>query len=777
MKRTLLLIVLFSMSFTLSAVDYYPTVDVVWGGRCFQELDGQYFDVHRTDAAISWPQGADGVTVVYCLRVPAGHVRADILLTPRISRTATLRLTVVCPETGDTITTHTAVSDSTQARGEQRVELMPDVVFPRDTWYRFELTTPDRTSIRQVRQLEFQREAAQAVGDSPIFMAPSVHLFSYSTSDHEAPSGESYDWVYLEVMYPSQYERPNTYVMSIGTDAGYSGVQSIWDGAGGYTHQVLFSVWDNGDTDSDPYLPDYLRSGALDIGPDVYITRFGGEGTGTSARYPTGHWWQTDHWVQFLLNGRPEQVEVEVTGEDGKPSTIYYENTIESMWYKMDYETEWHYIASLRESGRNHLYNGFYSFIENFTDDGGELFRRAYFRNPSMRSTASGRWYARNKVSFGHTQGDGSRFSRTDYGHGATDAYPNCFYMQTGGFIEKRDSANNIPLPTEPMTWVDTIDLVPLTAQVNRAIIRNEADRMSDLISQAHSKTGGVKNLVASLLANADHFGSYSSTDLAPLAELYDNGNGSDTKAFTAALTDLAATATPLKYGVVDGVERISSFYTYQLRNLAGRGVLVAMPDGQGGAALTVGESAQDGALAQHTLPVSVNEPCNNWLILRSETYEEYYIYNPGLRLYFSPAALAAGLSPLTPAPTACNITRSSTGFLIGTGSARISIDATKEQPVIKGGSAGNGTRFELRHNYAMDYPEDYIRALLAASEEALHGSSSINVPKGFNDPKDYRNLDGLNAPNDACFVPDGRPATHFNSGLYILEGRKIFVK
>ena len=771
MKQTLLILLFALLPFTAYSVDYRPTVDVVWGGRCFQELDGQYFDVHRTDAAIGWPQGAEGVTVVYCLRVPAGHVRADILLTPRISRTATVQLAVVCPETGDTITTHTAVSDSTQARGEQRVELMPDVVFPRDTWYRFELTTPDRTSIRQVRCLEFQREAAQAVGDSPIFMAPSVHLFSYSTSDRQAPSGESYDWVYLEVMYPSQYERPNTYIMSIGTDAGYSGVQSIWDGVGGYNHQVLFSVWDNGDTDSDPYLPDYLRSGALDTGPDVYITRFGGEGTGTSARYPTGHWWQTDHWVQFLLNGRPEQVEVEVTGEDGTPSTICYENTIESMWYKMDYETEWHYIASLRESGRNHLYNGFYSFIENFTDAGGELFRRAYFRNPSMRSTASGRWYARNKVSFGHTQGDGSRFSRTDYGHGATDAYPNCFYMQTGGFVEKRDSANNIPLPTEPMTWVDTIDLAPLTAQVNRAIIHNEADRMSDLISQARSKAGGVKGLVASLLAKADHFGSYSSADLAPLAELYDDGNGSDTKAFTAALTDLAATATPLKYGVVSSLERLSSFYTYQLRNLAGRGILVATPDGQGGATLTVCESAQDGALAQHTRPAPVTEPCNNWLVLRSETYKEYYIYNPGLRLYLSPAALAAGLSPLTTDPTACSITRSSTGFLIGTGSTRISIDATKEQPVVKGGSANDGTRFELRHNFALDYDEAYIRALLAATEDALHGGSGISTPKDPNDLKDFKDV------KDTSFTLDGRPAAHSSPSIYIVNGKKILIK
>ncbi len=768
MKQILLFLLSFILiPLTSSAVDYQPSVDKVWGGRCFQELDGKFYDVHRSDAAIGWPQSADGIIVVYGLRVPAGHVRADILLTPRIGQTATVQLTVVCPETGDTITTHTAVSDPTQERGEQRIELMPDVVFPNDAWYRFELTTPERTSIRQISCLEFQREAKQAVGDSPIFMAPSVHLFSYATTDREAPSGESYDWVYLEVMYPTHYEQPNTYVMSIGTDAGYSGVQSIWDGAGGYNHQVLFSVWDNGDTDSDPYLPDYLRSGALDIGPDVYITRFGGEGTGTSARYPTGHWWQTDHWVQFLLNGRPEQVEVDVTDADGTTRTVTYENTIESMWYKMDYETEWHYIASLRESGRNHLYNGFYSFIENFTDDGGELFRRAYFRNPAMRSTASGRWYARNKVSFGHTQGDGSRFSRTDYGHGATDAYPNCFYMQTGGFVEKRDSSSSIPLPTGPMTWVDTIDLAPLTAQVNRAIIHSEAERMKDLISEARYKTGGIKGLVASLLANADRFGSYSSADLAPLAELYDNGNGTDTKAFTNALNDLAATATPLKYGVVNSLEKISSFYTYQLRNQAERGVLIATLNGEEGPRLTIGESAQEGALPQYALPVCVTNPANNWLILRSEAYKEYYIFNPALDLYLLP-----GDPPtLSAEPVACNITRSSSGFLIGSGSARVSIDARKEEPVFKGGSSGDGTRFELRHNYALDYDEDFIRHLLAATEEALHGGNGIASPQPS--PKGKGGSTG----EAGLYDLGGRPAVSPSTGLYIVNGKKVIVK
>ena len=43
---------------------------------------------------------------------------------------------------------------------------------------------------------------------------------------------------------------------------------------------ALFSAWDNGDTDKNPNLPSYLRSGAIDNNTDVKISRFGNEGTG-----------------------------------------------------------------------------------------------------------------------------------------------------------------------------------------------------------------------------------------------------------------------------------------------------------------------------------------------------------------------------------------------------------------------------------------------------------------------------------------------------------------
>ena len=153
----------------------------------------------------------------------------------------------------------------------------------------------------------------------------------------------------------------------------------------------------------------------------------------------------------------------------------------------------------------------------------------------------------------------------------------------------------------------------------------------------------------------------------------------------------------------------------------------------------------------------------NNWLILRSEKYKEYYVYQPQLDLWLRP-----GNPPeLVSQPCAVSITRSSSGFLIGIGSDRISIDARKEEPVGRGGSAGDGTRMELIHNYAMDYPEDVIVALLAAAEDAVHGGNGIKDLKGLNLIHDARwhELGGRTVP-----TPD-RP------GLYIVNGRKVLVR
>lgn len=793
MKTTTFFIALFLSFISVTAQDitYNKTVDEIWAGRVFKELDGKFAGTSMSNNYTTWPSN-DKTVMVYCLRVPKGHVRAEAVYTPRSGRKVTFNLRVVRANTGEEIMTHTASRTATAAR-EDTLEIMPDVNFPADTWYRFEITSPGGDSnMSRFSKLRFQRKATLAVGDSPIFMAPSTHLFTFGTTDPEAPTGESYDWMYQEVMLPPQYEHPNTYPMVIGTDAGYSGIQSTLDNKGGYYHHVIFSVWDNGDTDKDPGMPEYLKSGVVDKGENVIGVRFGGEGTGSSARLTNGYWWTPGNWVQFLWNSRPENVQVTLTGSDGKDSVANYQNTLESCWYKEANDTEWHYIATLRESGRNHYYSAFYSFLENFTDAGGELLRRAYFRNAAMRSIASGKWYARNSVGFGHTQNDGTRFSRKDYGHGATEVYDNCFYLQQGGFGDVCDSASVLPLP-KATPWADTINVERLIARVDEAIRHDEAVQAEKRVdsyrkidmrkwkligfsdeetsgegengraAQAidgnsstywHSqwkpskasfphylimdagdsvsitgislyqerassyraksfristsadgktwktrKTGTLADsetpeydfgmeltsryfrfdVVSSyggevlaineitficnynlkrmlddarkIIAQADRLGGYRSEDLQTLIRVYDDGKCTDADALKEALESLNGVM-PLKFGVVKNIQNISSSRCYQLHNLTRKAVLSA--SGNDGVSL-VADGSENAA-----------DSCGGWLVLRSESYRQYFVYNLGTGQYL---AEADGAFVLSAKPSPINIAAAVKGFRIGQGS------------------------------------------------------------------------------------------------------------
>lgn len=793
MKTTTLFLSLILMSLFAMAQDitYNKTVDEIWAGRVFKELDGKYAGTSRSDNYTTWPSN-DKTVMVYCLRVPKGHVRADAVYTPRAGRNVTFNLRVVRANTGEEITVYTSSRAATSAK-EDTLEIMPDVNFPADTWYRFEITSPNgNTNMSRFSKLRFQRKSSLAVGDSPIFMAPSTHLFTFATTDPEAPEGESYDWMYQEVMLPPQYEHPNTYPMVIGTDAGYSGIQSTLDNNGGYYHHVIFSVWDNGDTDKDPGMPEYLKSGVVDKGENVIGVRFGGEGTGSSARLTNGYWWTPGNWVQFLWNSRPENIQVTLTGSDGKDSIANYQNTLESCWYKEANDTEWHYIATLRESGRNHYYSAFYSFLENFTDAGGELLRRAYYRNASMRSIASGRWYARNSVSYGHTQNDGTRFSRKDYGHGATEVYDNCFYLQQGGFGDVCDSASVVPLP-KVMPWVDTINVGRLIARVDEAIRNDEvvqAEKRIDsyrkmdmrkwtLVKCSDEETNGegengrgaqaidgnnstywhsqwkpskaafphylimdageevsingvalyqerasayraksfristsedgktwktrksgtmpdsetpefdfgmeltsryfkfdvVSSYGGEVLAineltflcnyslarmlddarkiinQADRLGGYRSSDLQTLIQVYDDGNCTDAEALKEALETLNG-AMPLKFGVMKRIQNISSTRCYQFHNLTQKSVLYGSDD-------DVVSLVPDGM-------ENATDSCQGWLILRSEAYKQYYIYNIEAGHYLSETD---NVFVLSDSPQPMKITAVSGGFRIGSGS------------------------------------------------------------------------------------------------------------
>lgn len=698
---------------SVSAVDYNPTIDFIYAGKCYQELNGVYYGTSFQETSLSWPTKS-GVCVVFGLHMPAGHVRADMVLMPKNGKTFKVQARLVDPQDGTVLQTGEASFVNTSMHRDT-VEVLPDVVVPEDKWYRLELTGEGAASgISQFYGLRFQREGNLPVVDSEIFMAPSVHLFGYRSTDKSTPTSDAFDWVYLEVMYPSIYEVLSTYVMSIGSDGQYGGIQSIAK-AGGYNRQVLFSIWDHGDTDSDPNLPDYLRSGELDKGPDVYTTRFGGEGTGISARYPDGNWWNPDHWMQFLVYARPEAVDV--TLDDG--TMVTYQNTLQTMWYKQDDETEWRYIATLRQSGINHLYDSFYSFIENFYHVGGEIFRRAYFRNPTMRSSVGGKWYPMNKVDFGHTQGSGGRSSRTDYGHGATAMYDNCYYMQTGGYVAPCDSSNTLPLVTET-PWVDTIDMDALRKRVEdsyRTSMMTEMESMCQKNSVEH-----LKNVAQHFLSNANHFGSYSSADLAPLEAMFHSEEPLGVSEWRTALMRLAQNSTPLKYCIIAKTIHLNSFHSYVLQD-ATSGKYLVVDDGK---VKTVSEEK-----------LNVCDLNHNWYIMHDDGSSEFKIYNPGAKKYLTVSLTLADDAKVV------RVSASNEGFLIRSG-------AYKQGPFI------------ICDNYAMTPDESVIRNILNPSLGII--SPTVN------------NLDEF-PHSETVYDLSGRRVELPSKGFYIKDRKKYVIR
>lgn len=545
--------------------------DTVWASWGYREADGRITGASKQKKPLSADYLRPNEKLIYyvlgypCTASMRINVDAEKKAQPMIN----VKMTEV--ESGKTICDKTL--KTTFKGGEQKVYAMQSERLRDKSWYRIEVSAQNWMALRSVNCLEIENDADSAIKVSPILMAPSVHLNGWQSTDVNAPKGESYDWAYMEVMLPKQWERKNTYVMSLGILSGYMGIQSVDDDNDGqYEHRVLFSMWDRGNTDEDKNLPDYMRSGSLDHAQDITISRFGGEGTGTKAINKQAPW-QSGQWVQFLATCRPEVVVVSAKAADGSDSAIVYTNTLVSAWYKQADEKEWRYLATHRESGYNHYISSWYSFLENFTDDGGYLYRRAYYRNGYAHSLSDGRWYHFNKVGYGHTQGKATE-PRYDYGHGATALYPNTFYLEQGGYtLTPRDSANTVSLEANS-ECVDTIKLARLYSRVQDAIRHEQSQIMNRRIAEVTEggdKLSALKQMAAEQLENTATLGYYTDADLHNLRIAYNNGDTQDEAGLAQALSQLAQWGLPIKMGIVGKTEHIGIGHTYRIANSSGQ--------------------------------------------------------------------------------------------------------------------------------------------------------------------------------------------------------------
>lgn len=363
---------------------------------------------------------------------------------------------------------------------------------PAAGWYRFVL----RNGQPGQSLYDFNISSTDAKGADAVYLAawrslPSLHLNGFESTNARLPQGNVYNWIYNEVQIPEDADFQGTYVEAFGFHNGYIGIQNNGRMADGKTnHTVIFSSWDNGDTDSNPTLAGYKRSGVIAIDSTLKNTvaeRFGGEGTGVHVLL-NGDYWKPGHWVRFLVNVQPEQIQL----KDGSN----YENTIISAWYNVrGLDDKWHYISSQRMAGQvNYFGSGFNAFLEEFTRGAtsqGHIPHKAYYRRIFTRSMQGGEWFNRDKFWFGHTDGGTAKGARNDiYQTKVNYDGEDAAYMQSGGYIEPKDGSEITLKYVEPGDFLpsDSV-LAQLQAQyVAKALHTQEVQRMNTRMNDTYEE-------------------------------------------------------------------------------------------------------------------------------------------------------------------------------------------------------------------------------------------------------------------------------------------------
>lgn len=427
---------------------------------------------------------------VYYFHQPAATVTNTIKLNVKKGYSAKFQLTIVDPDAPDVqLFSKTFTANGTDSNVDVTVG---DVTFKRSVYYRYRLEClSGNQNINLIRSFTFKTTATEKPYVANYLSSPSVHLYSWGSTDPNAPKGDAYDWCFMEIMLPQKSDIIGTYAMALGVLNGYMGIQmNGYANDGSPRHDVLFSMWDDGSTDEDPNLPEYMRAGAVDWDPLTTTNRFGNEGTGVQT-YRKGPYWTPGKYVQFITNCRPETTSY-TTEVNGKPTVHTQHNMLVSAWFNALDGKGWQYMATVRKRNSTTYFDAWYSFLENYNASTGQANRIAYYRNGYMRARSNGKWYYRNSVGFGHTDGGDNTGARTDYGQGTTDnPADRTFFMQTGGYTSTNKTKTTVALATD-YTPVDTINITPLNDRVLTAIANEKAriEKEQLFVDNLMDKTG-----------------------------------------------------------------------------------------------------------------------------------------------------------------------------------------------------------------------------------------------------------------------------------------------
>jgi len=182
---------------------------------------------------------------------------------------------------------------------------------------------------------------------------PSCHL------GYLIPTKSDVSYYYNEIVVPIGEDVIGSYYMANGFGQGYFGIQVNSP----TERRVLFSVWSPFHTDDPKSIPEEERVTLLKKGSGVHTGEFGNEGSGGQSYLKYN--WKAGLTYKFLLKGMP----------DGKGNTDY------TAWFFSPAEKTWMLIASFKRPKTSTYLKGFYSFLENFDPNRGNLTREVNFNN------------------------------------------------------------------------------------------------------------------------------------------------------------------------------------------------------------------------------------------------------------------------------------------------------------------------------------------------------------------------------------------------------------
>ncbi|WP_316838672.1 DUF3472 domain-containing protein [Pedobacter gandavensis] len=330
--------------------------------------------------------------------------------------------------------------------GQQTSLFAANITVPETGYFRYELKPiTDPQSAIKIKALTFKSlQDGGQVNQTDYQSSPSVHLSFSSTQ----PTTKSYNWIYQEIMVPKGADPLATYYMSLGFYRGYMGIQTNSE----TERRVLFSVWDSKDAENDKTITAHDYVSFVDKDKSTTVNTFGGEGTGGQSYVKTANW-KSNEPVKFLMN---------VLKQDNNSVVL-------SAWYKLEGE-DWKYVATWRAPKEQRMFDGFYSFLENFGYTNGQIRREAYYYNAWGQEDQTGKWVNLNKVRFSNT--DGKPGQRIDYEQGVSAKYPDMFYMSSGGYTPTLKTANEIPVAQKQIE----LNLKPFEERVATALKNEETN-------------------------------------------------------------------------------------------------------------------------------------------------------------------------------------------------------------------------------------------------------------------------------------------------------------